>query len=214
MKSYPSIDGTSKAPHEPCIAFVKYDGSNFRAEWSLKRGWYKYGLRKRMVDETDPIYGRAIPIFLNKYGDGLIQVFKKSKMFRSVRSVTVFGEFFGSKTFSGAHRPWDKQWDVVLFDVNPHKKGFISPKEFLDEFGHLNVAEEVYRGNLNKPFIDGVRNSTIDFESKYAIKTEVAEGVICKGGSGHNLWMAKIKSLAYKEALKERYEGDWEKYWE
>lgn len=27
MKSYPSIPGPSKAPHEPCIAFVKYDGT-------------------------------------------------------------------------------------------------------------------------------------------------------------------------------------------
>lgn len=214
MKSYPSIDGASRAPREPCIAFVKYDGTNFRAEWSSKRGWYKYGLRTRLVDETDPIYGRAIPIFLEKYGDGLEKVFKRHKQLRLVKNIVVFGEFFGSKSFSGAHRPWDKSWSVVLFDVNPVKKGFMSPKEFLDEFGHLNVAEEVYRGNLNQPLIEGVRNSTIDFESKYDIRTEVPEGVVCKGGSGHKLWMCKIKSNTYREALKERYEGDWEKYWE
>ncbi len=214
MKTYPSIDGASRAPHQPCIAFVKYDGTNFRAEWSRKRGWYKYGLRTRTIDETDPIYGRAIPIFLEKYGDGLVKVFQRHKQIRLVRNVIVFGEFFGSKSFSGSHRPWDKNWNVVLFDVNPSPKGFMSPKEFLDEFGHLDVAEEVYRGNLNKPLIEDVRNSTIDFESKYDIKTEVPEGVVCKGGSGHKLWRAKIKSLAYKEALKERYDADWERFWE
>ena len=33
MKQYWEIPGPSRAPNEPCIAFRKEDGSNFRAEW-------------------------------------------------------------------------------------------------------------------------------------------------------------------------------------
>lgn len=214
MKTYWSIDGPNKAPRQPCIAFVKYDGSNIRAEWSRKKGWVKFGTRRRLFDESDEIFGAAKPLFLNKYADDLAAVFKKDKQFRGVQTVTVFGEFFGQQSFAGAHKPNDKEKNIVLFDVNLLKKGLLSPKEFLDKFGHLNVAEVVYRGNLNTEFIESVRNSTIDVESKYDIKTVVPEGVICKGGSGHNLWMCKIKTNEYLQKLKEEYEEDWTKYWE
>jgi len=213
MKHYPSINSASKAPREPCIGFVKYDGTNFRAEWSRKRGWYKFGVRNRLIDENEDIYGPSIPLFLNKYSDELVKVFKAHKKIKTCQSVIVYGEFFGTKSFAGSHMPCE-DWDVVLFDVNPHKQGFISPREFVDEFGHLNVAEVIYQGDLTDQFIENVRNSDLDFESKYKVKTEVPEGVIVKGGSGHRLWMAKVKSLAYKEALKKRYEADWIKFWE
>ena len=72
MKTYPSIDGLAKAPHKPCYTFVKYDGSNLRFEWSKKRGWYKFGTRKTMIDQNTPVFGSAIPMFLEKYGDGLV----------------------------------------------------------------------------------------------------------------------------------------------
>ena len=193
---------------------MKYDGSNIRAEWSRKKGWVKFGTRRRLFDESDEIFGAAKPLFLNKYADDLAAVFKKDKQFRGVQTVTVFGEFFGQQSFAGAHKPNDKEKNIVLFDVNLLKKGLLSPKEFLDKFGHLNVAEVVYRGNLNTEFIESVRNSTIDVESKYDIKTVVPEGVICKGGSGHNLWMCKIKTNEYLQKLKEEYEEDWTKYWE
>lgn len=57
MKDYPSIPGSSKAPQLPCIAFKKYDGSNIRAEWSKKRGWYKFGTRTQLIDKTDLVFG-------------------------------------------------------------------------------------------------------------------------------------------------------------
>ena len=70
MQQYPSIDGSKKAPlGKPCIAFVKYDGSNLRWEWSPKQGWHKFGTRRQMFDATDEVYGPAIPIFLNTMGD-------------------------------------------------------------------------------------------------------------------------------------------------
>jgi hypothetical protein len=213
MKDYPSIDGPSGGQHKPCYAFVKYDGSNMRFEWSHKRGWYKFGLRKTMFDHTDPVFGSAIPLFLQKYGDDLERIFKTEKSFRGVKNFVVFAEWFGAESFSGAHKPWDQK-DIVLFDVNPLKKGLLGPKEFLDLFGHLKVAEVVYQGNFGEWLIQAVRKEEIDVNSKYDVRAIIPEGVVCKGGSGHKIWMAKIKTERYKEALKALYEQDWLKYWE
>lgn len=214
MKTYLSIDGPAKAPRQPCYGFVKYDGSNIRAEWSKKRGWYKFGTRKCMIDATDPIFGRACPLFQAKYGDDLVKVFEKEKLFRGVEHVIVFAEFFGSKSFAGMHFPDDTSWDIVLFDVNPHKKGILGPKDFIDHFGHLAVAEHIYTGNMNDELIENVRKEKFDLSSKYPLKTEVPEGIVCKGGRGHQLWMCKIKTERYREELKKRYQTDWERFWE
>jgi len=213
MKTYWSIDGPSKGHHKPCYTFVKYDGSNLRFEWSKKRGWYKFGTRKCMMDHTHPIFGASIPAFLEKYGDDLPKIFKSEKHFRGVDSVIVFAEWFGAKSFSGAHKP-DDPHDIVLFDVNPIKKGLLGPKEFLDMFGHLKVAELLCHGNFGTALVESVKKETMEIESKYDIRSETPEGVICKGEKGHDLWMVKIKTERYKEALKEMYEADWEKFWE
>lgn len=216
MKHYPSIQHSSKAPRQPCYAFIKYDGSNLRFEWSKKQGWHKFGTRNLLFDETSPVFGEAIPLFLQKYADDLSGVFKKEKTFRSIDRFIVFGEWFGAKSFSGGHQPDDPK-DIILFDVNPHKKGIIGPKQFLDIFGHLKVAECVWTGNLGEELISNVRASNlefIDFVSKYEVQSEVPEGIICKGGSEHNLWMCKIKTQNYYDQLKVRHPQDWEKLWQ
>jgi hypothetical protein len=214
MKTYWSIDGPSKGHKgKPCFVFHKYDGSNMRAEWSRKRGWYKFGTRKCMIDHTDEIYGKWVVMFQQKYGDVLDKLFRKDKYFRGVQSVVAFAEYFGKESFSGAHKPWDT-YDTVLFDVNVHKKGFMSPRDFVDVFDGIPVAELVRECNFGEELVQQVRKQTIDINSKYEIRAEVPEGVICKGDSGHRLWMCKIKTEAYKEKLKKEYEGDWIKYWE
>jgi hypothetical protein len=214
MKEYPSIPGSSRAPREFCYGFTKYDGSSLRAEWSKKRGWYKFGTRYCMNDESDPIFGRGFTLFKEKYGDDLVKVFEKEKLFRGVKSVVVFFEFFGSKSFAGMHFPDETQWDVVPFDVNPIGKDILGPKDFLDNFGHLKIAEHIYTGNLNEELIEQVRKEKIDLESKYPIKTAIPEGMVVKGGNRHNRWMSKIKTERYREELKKRYQMDWERMWE
>ena len=51
MKEYPSIPYRIHGDLD-IIAFGKYDGSNIRAEWSQKKGFYKFGTRKRLLDES------------------------------------------------------------------------------------------------------------------------------------------------------------------
>ena len=209
MKDYPSIQGASRGPHQPCYGFVKYDGSNIRIAWSAKQGWSKFGTRKLMFDKTSEHFGTVVELFHNKYASDLEAVFKKEKMFRGVREVTIFCEWFGASSFAGNH-DFNEPKDIILFDVNPLKKGFMSPKDFLDHFGHLKVAECVYQGNLNTHLIQEVRKGTFDCISKYPIINKVSEGLVCKGGRyPHHFWMAKVKTQAWFDALKAFRPVDW-----
>jgi hypothetical protein len=75
----------------------------------------------------------------------------------------------------------------------------------------MPIAEVVYQGPLSLEFIDAVRNNEFP----------VKEGVVAKGGTGHDLWMRKIKTLQYLEELKTRFPDigkdgrpTWENLWE
>lgn len=204
MKQYPSIQNSSKAPRDFCYAFYKYDGSNLRFTWQRKKGWCKFGTRRRLFDETDEVFGEAIPLFMEKVAPDIEPILKKK--YRDARQFTVFCEFFGEESFAGQHKDDEKELRVI--DVNVHKKGFIDPntfvKLFLKEEFEDWAPELIYRGNLNTSFIEDVRNGVYD----------VNEGVVCKGGKGHDLWMCKIKTKKYLDKLKETYASGWENYWE
>jgi hypothetical protein len=199
MNRYWSIPGPSKAPHVPCTAFYKYDGQNIRLEWSKKRGWYKFASRNELRSPTDAEFGVAMDIFQEKYGDNLPKVFTDHKDLRAVRSVIVFCELYGENSFAGMHVPGEPL-DVILIDINPHKKGILVPRDFVRIFGHLDIAKVVYEGNFNEQFVEDVR------AGKYNVK----EGVVAKGTlpgkNHHSLWMTKVKSRWWMEELRRRAE--------
>lgn len=199
MKEYPKIFGVDERfLGRSCIAQVKYDGSNLRFEYSRKQNkWYKFGTRRHLFAENDPEYGTSVPLFLSKYGEQMAKIFCDRW---KADYMTVFAEFFGPNSFAGWHHPDDSK-QIVAFDVCIHKKGFLSPIEFLKYFGHLPVAEVVHQGLLTKDLIQEIKEST-----------SLVEGVICKGGEGHKLWMCKIKTLKYLHRLKEKYGDKWEEY--
>jgi hypothetical protein len=199
MKEYPHIEGSSKAPlGNPCIAFYKYDGSNLRWEWSPAKGWYKFGTRKQLFDATEPVFGKAIPIFMAGMGDEIVRRVKDHD--KNVQRITVFTEYFGPGSFAGKHVETD-QMELRLLDVFLFKKGFMKPRAFVKTFGDLPFAPEVvYEGNLNKPFIEAVR----------AGEYPIWEGVVAKGED----FMVKIKTKAYFQKLNEVYGTDYRLYWE
>ena len=163
--------------------------------------------------ESAASYGDKLVVLLNS-DDWLAR--KKGRPFmpfKHAQNAIVYTEWFGSESFAGGHFPNDPK-QLVLFDVNIHKKGLLKPKEFLDTFGHLKVAELIEKRILDDEFIEAVRNNEYECGSKFEIRNEVPEGVICKGGEGHNLWMCKIKTNDYREELKQRKGDDWTKYWE
>lgn len=206
MKHYPEIAGSAKAPlGSPCLAFEKYDGSNLRWEWSPKRGWYKFGTRTQLFDHTDSLFGQAIPIFLNTMGGEISR--RCLEVERGVREIIVFTEFFGPKTFAGKHVLEDPK-ELRLFDVNPYKRGIMHPRRFWQTFQDLSYcARLIYQGNLNQPFIDGVRAGLYP----------VWEGVVAKLTDTHINNMFKIKTAAYLKRLQEVFGNDYanyKRYWE
>ena len=195
MKSYPSING--KITHQPIFAFDKLDGSNIRAEWSRKAGFYKFGSRKRLVGEDDELLGQSRELIVDTYADDLAHVFKDRRWDRAI----CFFEFHGPNSFAGLHEPGEPP-EVTLFDVAPHRKGILEPKVFLDLFGHLKHAALLYQGNPNDPFIESVR--------KGELEGMTFEGVVCKGKNispGRPL-MFKVKNVAWIEKVKARYAND------
>jgi hypothetical protein len=202
VKEYPSIPGWRKSPEigSSCIAFEKYDGSNLRWEWQLKRGWYKYGTRTRLFDASHVLYGQAIPLFQDVIGPIVLDRILSSLDHKAstIRKMIAFTEFFGPSSFAGQHDEAEPK-QLKLFDVWLFQKGLVEPKLFLSLFYPFDFcAREVYSGPMNNQFILDVQRG--DYS--------VTEGVICKG---HN-WSAKIKTSTYLERLKKHFGHDWEKY--
>ena len=201
MKSYPTIPHWHKGIFgEHVYAFDKLDGSNIRAEWSKKRGWYKFGTRNMIINEQHPRFGEAVDLFFDKYGEDLERKFFDDKDMRKQHRFVVFMEFLGENSFAGFHEK--EPHDVVLFDVNQHNKGILPPKEFLNKFGDLHIPEVVYVGNYNKELINNVKHNMLDYNLK--------EGVVIKGAKQTKrkkaslVWMCKIKTHEWINKIREK----------
>lgn len=208
MKAYPSIAGASQDELKEvlgasCIAFYKYDGSNLRAAWDKKRGWWQFGSRHRVITRAEPVLGEGIELFLQTYGDPLERLLRTHPRLARREEAVAYFEFFGAKSFAGQHEEGDPK-QVVLFDLSVHRLGLLGPREFLEVAGGLGVARVVYEGPLTPGFVEAVRGDTFLLQ----------EGVICKGGEGHGRWARKIKTLAYLDALRQRFGERWAEFWE
>lgn len=197
MKQYPSI--TKDLRNSIYIyGFAKLDGSNIRAEWNSKRGFYKFGSRTQLIDESHSPLGKAIPIIKEKYEKDLSQVFKEQRW----QDVLCFFEFWGPSSFAGQHLDTESQ-TVTLFDVNPYKQGILEPSQFIKYFGHLDIPNILYEGFLTKELVDSVKQSTL--------KDMPLEGIVCKGPNDKKTKMPimfKIKSQMWLDRLKEYCKGD------
>lgn len=200
MKSYPSIDASISTGVD-IIAFDKLDGSNIRAEWSMKRGFYKFGTRKRIIDETDTHLGKAVTLIKSKYADPLHKIFLSQRWHQQV---ICFFEFYGPHSFAGQHRREDDH-TVTLFDVSVFKQGFLPPREFVRLFEPIGIPKILYEGKANATFIESVRNSTLEGMT--------LEGVVCKAPNPNKKKtsmpvMFKVKSLAWLNKLREQCGDD------
>jgi len=151
-----------------------------------------------MLDEKHPNMGEAPKMFLDKYAEDLERIFRDSEEYKKRDSFIAFGEFLGPNSFAGSHEDADVK-DVILFDIWIYKVGMIGPREFINNFGHLDIPKIIYEGDLNTEFVEKVR------KDEYGLH----EGVICKWGKTgkwkKDLWMCKIKTEAYIERLKAVY---------
>ncbi len=168
MKSYPSIPKDINT-NINIYAFDKLDGSNIRAEWSKKRGFYKFGTKTQMLGEDNPIFGKSIGLIKETYSESLSKIFTDSK----IESAVAFFEFHSPSSNFGRHQPDDKDHKVTLLDVNYHRQGMLNPDEFIDTFGHLEIPAVLYYGKANKIFEEEVRSSSLPGMT--------FGGVVCKG---------------------------------
>ena len=194
MKSYPSID-YQIITTIPIYAFDKLDGSNIRAEWSRKKGFWKFGTRRRLLDKTDPMLGDAPKLVKEKYEEDLSKIFYDNKWGR----VLCFFEYWGENSFAGNHEE-DEEQTVTLIDINPFKKGILPPAEFLKVAAGLDMAKWLYRGRVNPTLLSEVRSGKLS--------NMTFEGVVCKGVKGKQLVMFKIKSRAWIEEVRRVFHGN------
>lgn len=170
MKEYPSIPAAADLLARPddylgraFVAFDKLDGSNIRAEWDRRKGWHRFGSRRRLLDPSQPFLGRAIRLILHGYGDALARAFADDPALRRPQEATAYFEFLGPHSFAGIHDPADlgvpanEPFRVVLIDVNLHRRGLVSADEFIERFGHLGIPGVVHRGVLDREFVADVR---------------------------------------------------------
>ncbi len=199
MIEYPHTDYWNKGIiGAPVIAFDKLDGQNLRFEWSKKRGWYKFGSRTSMFDRTHPEFGASIDVFISKYEADLNKVFRE-KIYRDYKGMVAFCEWVGPNSAYGLHAPGETL-DTILLDIAPSDRGagFVEPRTFLKYFGHLDIPQVIYDGNMNRQFIEDIR------VGKYPVK----EGVMCKGvqqnNKGRRVWIVKAKTNAWLDGLRNR----------
>jgi hypothetical protein len=211
MLHYPKMPGSKSAPDGRCVAFEKLDGTNMHWTWDRDFGWHAFGTRRDEFNllpdgiaafhQAHPGLDDAAAIFLSDLAEPLEIVLRER--FES-DTAKAFTEYLGPNSFAGAHAPGDPK-ELVLFDVWLDGFGFLGPKAFVEAFGHLNTPRVVYDGKLTGAFLEAVR------EGKYG----VAEGVVCKGGTGgDDVWMLKVKTDAYLERLKASFGARWEEFWE
>jgi len=192
MKSYPSITypgkkGVGKQLH----TFAKLDGSNLRFEWTKKKGWHKFGTRRHLFDESFDVYGPAIPLFRERLAEKLERVIHDNRWDKAI----VFCEYYGPGSLGGQHEP-GASMELTVIDVNPHRKGILSPTDFLKMFGEVGPH---YLGYLkwSTELIEQVRHGELEGAT--------FEGVVGKYMEGKVLKMHKTKTEAWREAILARY---------
>jgi hypothetical protein len=199
MKQYPEIQ-CKAVSGQAVYAFDKLDGSNIRAEWTRKRGFWKFGTRTRLLDPMERPLGEAVDLFMMGQANELGRRFKEERW----QEATAFMEFWGRNSFAGTHQ--DEEHFVSLIDVSVHKRGIVLPRDYLDLTEGLPRARFLYHGNASEPFIESVRSGTLEGMT--------FEGVVCKGPyvtPGMPL-MFKVKSRAWFDRLRGICGGDEEKF--
>jgi hypothetical protein len=103
VKEYPTISNKPVAG-TPVYGFDKLDGSNVRAAWTPKKGFWKFGRRTGLLDDSNPHLVKADKFILDKYGDSLSKIFKAERWVEA----TAFFEFWGPNSFAGNHEANDE----------------------------------------------------------------------------------------------------------
>jgi len=207
MKPYPTI------PYEvlkglPVYIYDKLDGSNIRAEWSKKRGFYKFGSRRRLLSDDS---------FIIKEAEGLILAQREAleryvvDQFRCDRCICFF-EFWGPSSFAGLHKE-DETHETALLDIEIYKRGFIDQKAYRKLQEKLDVP--------TPRFLTHEKMTAEIEEQARAGELGSFEGIVCKSIMTDKYkkplrfkvksrqWIEKVKAIhaGNQKVLRELLEG-------
>lgn len=215
--TYPKIPDTTGCELKKCVAYEKYDGTNLHWTWKTST-WVSFGTRRKTYTYSP----KGFEEFAQEH-PGLEQaplLFDPDSVLQeclfmnySGLNLTVFTEYGGPQSFAGQHVPGDTMSHVII-DVMKNKR-LLKPDEFIDLFGStewnvkngfdkFNVAKLIYSGKYSGQLVEDIRRG------KYPVK----EGAIIKGLIGSQVYMAKVKTNAYMERLKNEFKDTWKDYWE
>lgn len=208
--AYPKIPDTLNCPLRQCIAFEKYDGTNIHWTFQPGEGWLDYGVRRdrysintsgvKAFEEAHPELAGAHKLW--DQDEKLEEFLNSNPKYNTAKEIIVFTEYFGPNSFAGQHNPKDDK-QLVIFDIHVNGK-VIPPEEFIEDFKQFNIARVVFKGKFTGQLFVDVR------KGKYDVK----EGVVVKGVVSDQVYMAKIKTEAYMERLKNQFKDNWKEYWE
>lgn len=194
MKAYPSIPRQPKGKGRARLmhVFDKIDGSNLRFEWARSDGWFRWGSRHRVVDESHPVFGGALALFHATMSGAIERVARA----QGWEALVAFAEFAGPSSLGGQHAPADPK-ALTLFDVAPYRRGLVGPARFLELFADLPTPRYLGEHAWDDELVARVRRGELEGVT--------FEGVVGKAGDGHSLVMAKAKTEAWVKRIIERY---------
>ena len=174
--------------------FDKLDGSLIRAEWSPKKGLYKFGRKNALLDHTNPVLLEAPEIILGDF-EVLDEKFREEKF----KHVVAFFEFLGENSFAGSHKIEEHR--CTLIDLAVNKRGLVDPEDFLHITKYIeNVVPLVWEGQVTERLLSDIRDGSF--------KGITSEGAVFKRNNRSRRWMFKAKSSAWYRDLKEKCNGD------
>lgn len=195
MKEYPTIPKTYNGDLTCFWVFDKIDGSQIRVEWTDKRGFCKYGSRKRLLGDDQGVLAKA-KLLAEAQEHKFREVFKLNKFDK----VVCFFEFWGPNSFAGSHLANDEH-RLTLLDIDVYKHGMLSPNKFLEIFEptQVEIPKFLHYGAVDEDFRNLVR--------KGQLAGVTYEGVVCKAYSKRKrtVEMFKIKSEAWIVAVKAKF---------
>lgn len=195
MKQYPSI-GREVVKGQPFYVFDKLDGSNVRTEWNPRRGFWKFGSKTQLIDETSPLGALSIPL-MKAQEDQIGSILRALRL----QEATCFFEFYGPSSFAGVHQWKETNFQAVLIDVSVFKRGMMPPSEFVKNFGHkVSIPSLLHYGNVTEKMAQDIWDGVFPGVT--------FEGVVCKGAplkNGYPPHMFKLKSEAWVDKVKSLY---------
>ena len=218
--AYPKIPDTLDCPLKQCVAFEKLDGTNIHYVYQ-GLVFTDFGTRRDRFSTNEAgvkSFNQAHPELSSLYNDSKdfiqnLEIFLLEQDKYHGKETIFFFEYCGPNSFAGQHQPKEHK-KLHLIDAQIDGK-MVPPEELIEDFKEFFNDPEWggYADRFPKVLFKGKFSGQL-FVDVRKNKFNVKEGVVVKGVVGDQVYMAKIKTEAYLERLKNEFSDNWKEYWE